>query len=212
MATITIKLDSEQLAREVLEYMGYLPTDDLPDLITIPDEDEDSTPVDVFRAPKTEVEAILERMAPVKEEPKSHLEKMIDRIDEICSPKPTRRMPETPKQNAFCTNEEPSEGVEPVDNEIGAPLEVYSEEAAKEQEELRKYIKEVVKPLPPAPERLAAQLEVIWGEDRLNYLDAMLDHSDPEMRKAAKEVLLRDYAGHTLRMWPSLQKVLDGDS
>lgn len=42
MATITIKLDTEDLARDVLEYLGYLPEDsDLPDLV---DEDEEWVP------------------------------------------------------------------------------------------------------------------------------------------------------------------------
>ena len=37
MATITIKIESEQLAREVLTQLGYLPSDDVPDLVS---EDE----------------------------------------------------------------------------------------------------------------------------------------------------------------------------
>lgn len=45
MATITIKIDSEQLAREVLTQLGYLPedADDVPDLIS--DDDEPEAPV-----------------------------------------------------------------------------------------------------------------------------------------------------------------------
>jgi len=40
MATITIKIESEQLAREVLTQLGYLPSDDVPDLISVVSEDE----------------------------------------------------------------------------------------------------------------------------------------------------------------------------
>jgi hypothetical protein len=118
-------------------------------------------------------------------------------------------MPETPKQNAFCTGEEPKEGVEPVDKEIGAPLDVYSEETKKEQDELRKQAVEVRKSLPNAAQRLTAQIDELMGDDRLAHLDAMCDHSDPEMRKAAKAMVLRDYAGQNLTMWPALQKILD---
>ena len=42
MATITIKIESEQLAREVLTQLGYLPSDDVPDLISVVSEDEQS--------------------------------------------------------------------------------------------------------------------------------------------------------------------------
>ena len=40
MATITIKIESEQLAREVLTQLGYLPSVDVPDLISVVSEDE----------------------------------------------------------------------------------------------------------------------------------------------------------------------------
>ena len=49
MATITIKIESEELAREVLTQLGYLPSDDVPDLISDVSEDE---PEDF--GPKTE--------------------------------------------------------------------------------------------------------------------------------------------------------------
>jgi hypothetical protein len=41
MATITIKIESEELAREVLTQMGYLPCDDIPDLVSVDDEPEE---------------------------------------------------------------------------------------------------------------------------------------------------------------------------
>jgi hypothetical protein len=41
MATITIKIESEELAREVLTQMGYLPCDDIPDLVSVEDEQEE---------------------------------------------------------------------------------------------------------------------------------------------------------------------------
>jgi hypothetical protein len=44
MATITIKIESEQLAREVLTQLGYLPSDDVPDLISVVSEDEPEQP------------------------------------------------------------------------------------------------------------------------------------------------------------------------
>ena len=42
MATITIKIESEELARDVLEHMGYLPEEEVPDLVD--DDDEEWIP------------------------------------------------------------------------------------------------------------------------------------------------------------------------
>ena len=39
MATLTIKIDSEELAREVLTHLNYLPEDPMPDLISVHDEE-----------------------------------------------------------------------------------------------------------------------------------------------------------------------------
>jgi len=44
MATITIKIESEELAREVLTQLGYLPSDDVPDLISDESDDEPEVP------------------------------------------------------------------------------------------------------------------------------------------------------------------------
>jgi hypothetical protein len=188
MATITIKIDSDELAREVLTQLGYLPCDDeVPDLISINDEE----PEEVRPAPKTHVAAIHERMLGVD----LHVA--------------TRKMPETPKQSAFCTTEDPKPDVEPVDNELGAPLDVFSEETAKERDELYKQCMEVRKSTPSAEERLKTQLDELWGCDRLDHLDVMADHNDPTMRKAVEAYVLKEYAGHNLKSWPALQKVLD---
>ena len=62
MATITIKIESEELAREVLTQMGYLPCDDIPDLVSVDIDEEPEEPEEpkasVVReprfAPKTE--------------------------------------------------------------------------------------------------------------------------------------------------------------
>ena len=40
MATITIKIESEELARDVLEHMGYLPEEEVPDLVDDDDDEE----------------------------------------------------------------------------------------------------------------------------------------------------------------------------
>ena len=54
MATITIKIESDELAREVLAHIGYLPSDDLPDLISIKrDEPEEPESTDAFSFVKT---------------------------------------------------------------------------------------------------------------------------------------------------------------
>jgi hypothetical protein len=188
MATITIKIESEQLAREVLIQLGYLPgDDDVPDLISVESEDEEVRP-----APKTHVEAILEHMTG----------------DYL--PKPTRNIP-VPKQSAFCTTEEPKPDVEPVDNELGAPLDVFSEETAKERDELYKQCIEVSKSIPSPEQRLKATADQLVGEELLDYLDAMCDHANKKMREAAKAMVRKEFAGHTIKMWPTLQKVLDGD-
>lgn len=42
MATFTIKIDSNDIAREVLTYMGYIPEDDIPDLVS--DSSEEPQP------------------------------------------------------------------------------------------------------------------------------------------------------------------------
>jgi hypothetical protein len=185
MATITIKIDSDDLAREVLAQLGYLPEDDIPDLVSVEEEEPP-------RAPKTHVEDIHERMK-----------------DLLGFPEATRKMPEEPKQNAFCTTEDPKPDVEPVDNEMGAPLEVYSDEAKKEREDLYKQVIEVRKSLPTSEERLKTQLDELWGCDRLDHLDAMADHNDPTMREAVKAYVLKEYAGHNLKSWPALKKIID---
>lgn len=188
MATITIKIDSEELARDVLAHLGYLPEDDdIPDLVSVEEEEEEAP-----RLPRTEVEAIHERMKPP-----------------LGFPEATRKMPETQKQNAFCTTEDSKEPVEPVDNEMGAPLEVYSDEAKKERDELYQQVMEVRKSLPSAEERLKFQISELWSCDRLDHLDAMADHNDPTMREAVKAYVLKEYTGHDLKSWPALQKILD---
>ena len=182
MATITIKIESEQLAREVLTQLGYLP-DDIPDLISIESEE----PEEVRPAPKTHVEAIHERMAELL-------------------PKGTRKMPDTQKQSAFCTTEYPKEDVEPVENDLGASLDVFSEETKKEREEIYKQCIEVRKSIPSAEERLKATADQLMGEELLDYLDAMCEHNDEKMREAAKAMVRKEFAGHTLKMWPTLNR------
>ncbi len=41
MATLTIKIESEDLAREVLAHLNYLPEDQVPDLISVDESDSD---------------------------------------------------------------------------------------------------------------------------------------------------------------------------
>jgi hypothetical protein len=193
MATITIKIESDELAREVLTQLGYLPSDDdVPDLISV-DGDEEVRPT-----PKTHVEAIHERMACSDE--------LLPKVPFIPSlhTMATRKMPETPKQNTFCTTEDPNPDVEPVDNELGASLDVFSEETVKERDELYKQCLEIRKSTPCAEDRLKATAAQLMG-------DAMCDHNDKKMREAAKSMVRKEFAGHTLEMWPALQKVLDGD-
>jgi hypothetical protein len=50
------------------------------------------------------------------------------------------------------------------------------------------------------------------GGDILDYLATMADHDDPAMRKAVKAYVLEHYTGHNLRLWPALQKILDGNA
>jgi hypothetical protein len=183
MATITIKIESDELAREVLTQLGYLPEDDIPDLISVESDEE------VHPTPKTHVEAMAYS-------------------DELL-PKGTRKMPDVQKQSAFCTTEDPKEDVEPVDNELGAPLDVFSEETVKEREDIYKQCLEVSNSIPSAEERLKATAEQLTGDELLNYLDAMCDHDNKKMREAAKAMVRKEFAGHTLKMWPALQKVLD---
>jgi hypothetical protein len=64
MATITIKIDSEDLARDVLIHLGYLP-DDVPDLVSSEeDEDEDEpeeTPQKWYENEKKELDTYVEK-------------------------------------------------------------------------------------------------------------------------------------------------------
>jgi len=68
MATITIKIESEELAREVLTQMGYLPCDDIPDLVSVEDEPEEPAPPSV-KEPETPKEPVVRepRFAPTTE-------------------------------------------------------------------------------------------------------------------------------------------------
>ena len=52
MATITIKIESEQLAREVLTQLGYLPSDDVPDLISVVSEEPEQPEVPKEKEPR----------------------------------------------------------------------------------------------------------------------------------------------------------------
>jgi hypothetical protein len=198
MATITIKIESEELAREVLTQLGYLPgDDDVPDLISVEGEEEPEPVAEEVRPTgKTHVAAIHERMLGLD----------LYTEDRLCG---ERRGPETPKQNAFCTTEDPKEEVEPVENEIGASLAVFSDETAKERDELYKQCMEVSKSTPSAEERLKATAAQLMGDELLNYLDAMCDHDNKKMREAAKAMVRKEFAGQTLKMLPALQKVLD---
>lgn len=171
MATITIKIESEDLARKVLANLGYLP--EISDLVEV-------TPIEECRAPKTH---------------------------DVSMPKPTRKMPDTPKQNEFCVTEDRKPEVEPVESELGAPLEVYSEESKKEREEIYKQSLEVRKSLPSAEDRLKAQVDELLGADILDHLDALADHPDKEMRESVKAYVLREYTGHNLARWPALHKI-----
>ena len=186
MATITIKIDSEQLAREVLTQLGYLP-DDVPDLVSVESEE------DVLKVVDPELPRSCSTFRP----------KYVETF-----PESTRNIP-VPKQSDFCTTEDPKEDVEPVENELGASLDVFSEETKKEREELYKQCMEVRNSIPSAEERLKATADKLMGDELLDYLDAMCEHSDKKMREAAKAMVRKEFAGHTLKMWPALQKVLD---
>jgi hypothetical protein len=66
MATLTIKIDSEELAREVLAHLGYLPDDDIPELISIgdepePEKKEEETPRGCWPPPKPSRDCIVEK-------------------------------------------------------------------------------------------------------------------------------------------------------
>ena len=190
MATITIKIESEQLAREVLTQLGYLPDeddDDVPDLVSVESEEE------VLKVVDPELPRSGSTFRP----------KYVETF-----PESTRNIP-VPKQSDFCTTEDPKEDVEPVENELGASLDVFSEETKKEREELYKQCMEVRNSIPSAEERFKAQVDELWGCERLDYLDAMADHSDKEMREAVNAYVLREYTGHDLKMWPALQKIID---
>ena len=206
MATITIKIESEQLAREVLTQLGYLPDD----LISVESEEDVLKVIDpelphscsTFRPKYVESE-------PVKPTPKTHVEAIHERMAELL-PRGTRKMPDTEKQSEFCTTEDPKEdGVEPVENDLGASLDVFSEETKKEREEIYKQCIEVRKSIPSAEERLKATADQLMGDELLNYLDAMCEHTDKTMREAAKAMVRKEFAGHTLKMWPALQKIID---
>jgi hypothetical protein len=174
MATITIKIDSDELAREVLAQLGYLPgDDDIPDLISV-ESDEEPEPVteEVRPTGKTHVAAIHERMA----------------FSEDLMPKGTRKMPDVPKQGAFCTTEEPKEAVEPVDNELGASLDVFSEETAKEQDALYQQSLGIHKSL-MAEGRVKKTADQLIGGELMDYLNSMCEHYDEDTRTAAKAYL-----------------------
>lgn len=196
MATLTIKIESKELAREVLAHLGYLPENDseMPDIVTEePEKKEIEKDVQIADAFKTWIGA--KNRVPV--EPK---EEMI--------PQSTRGV--WVPDGKFDTTEEPKEGVQPIDNDMGASLEVLSEETDKEREEIRQQCLEVKKSLPGPKERLAAQLDELWGGDRLDYLDALAEHDDDkEMREAVKAYVIKEYTGHDLHLWPALHEILE---
>jgi hypothetical protein len=107
MATITIKIDSEDLARDVLTHLGYLPEDDpeIPDLVSSEDEDEPEEEPEEEAASQKELDAYVEKRLKEDEE---------DAIITIVSANPS-----------FWKNTEPlNEGVEvePMEKDVGAPI------------------------------------------------------------------------------------------
>lgn len=196
MTTLTIKIDSEVLAREVLTHLGYLPADgDLPDLVSVQPEPES---------------VILDPLKTWIAPPNTVSEDMAERLTKLPFPASGRRETSYKYDGKFCTEkEEPKDGVEPVDNEIGTPVDIYSDEAKKESEELREQLKEVIKTIPTAEERLKAQVDELWSCDRLDHLDVMADHNDKAMREAVKAYVIKEYAGKDLKSWPNLKKILD---
>jgi hypothetical protein len=256
MATLTIKIDSEELAREVLAHLGYLPEDDpeMPDLVTDvdeePKEDEDKTWTQTNEAIKNEMNIIrkeLENITTEKERKEyfdslakhdnlvvreaarlvkidtdlEHKKTVREFLDKVLLPNKIESVKDlTPKSTRgvwglcipdgkFCTTEEPKEGVEPAENEMGASLEVFSDETDKEREEIRQQCLEVKKSLPGAKDRLAAQIDELVGGDRLDYLDTIANSDDKEMREAVKAYVIKEYTGHDLHLWPALHKILE---
>ena len=254
MATLTIKIDSEDLAREVLTHLGYLPEDDVPDLVSVEAEDAEehlkklvsafpnaSERVKFLKSVKTDDDAdedmrqAASKMLGVEEDngtlidalkewskheivagervPKTHMEEIADHMTQFGRPKSSRHEYNYKYEGTFCTTDEPKEGVEPLDKELGTPLSnVFTEEVAKERDELYQQSLEVRKTIPNAAERLATQVDELEGGDRLDHLDALADNDDPAMRKAVKAYILKEYAGHDLKLWPALQKILDGNT
>jgi hypothetical protein len=80
------------------------------------------------------------------------MEVIADHMTQFGRPKSSRHEYNYKYDGAFCTTEEPKEGVEPVENEngmTGASLtEVFTEEAAKERDELYQQSLEVRKTIP----------------------------------------------------------------
>ena len=178
MATLTIKIESEELAREVLAHLGYLPEDDIPELVT---HEEVSDP--------------------------EHIEKENDSpiVDAFKTWSGVKNLP-LPKNST----EEHTEGVQPADNDLGASLEVYSDETDKERDEIFKQCMEVRKTLPSAKDRLATQIDGIMERcERLDYLATMADNDDKEMREAVKAYVIKEYTGKDLKFWPALHKILE---
>lgn len=215
MATLTIKIDSEDLAREVLTHLGYLPEDDVPDLVT--DVEEKPVAEEPEEDNGTLIDALKEwskhEIVDGERVPKTHMEEIAEHMTQFGRPKSSRHEYNYKYEGTFCTTDEPKEGVEPLDKELGTPLSnVFTEEVAKERDELYQQSLEVRKTIPSAAERLATQVDELEGGDRLDHLDALADNDDPAMRKAVKAYVLKEYTGHDLKLWPALQKILDGNA
>lgn len=195
MATLTIKFESEDLAREVLAHLGYLPDASV----------EDESPLPHPRRVK--------ESPPEKRLPGPSTMYCKEDLSQA-----TLKMPEVQKQNEFCTTENPEEGVEPVENEMGASLtHVFTEEMDQERDALGKQAKEIsdyifyqtafdhkdenrrraakklfvyhdITPAEAAEKHLKKLISALSDDsERVNFLTHVkMDHADEDMRAAAK--------------------------
>ena len=195
MATITIKIDSDELAREVLARLGYLPEDD----ISIESDEE------VRPAPKTHVEAIHERMACVNELlPKSTLEAFIpEAVDGGFG---------TPIEQTDVDTEIQIESMymdakrEKTQLDFRATAALMKERLTHLQymqyletcendtnPDIIKITKELIQkekaPVATAEEKLKHIADQLISGELKDYLDAACEDDDEDMRRAAKEYL-----------------------
>lgn len=186
MATITIKIESEELAREVLTQLGYLPSDDVPDLVS---DESDEEP----EAKEPEVEVPKEKEPRLDPKPESSrdafAEQQIKKVlvnQGLLPPVPEEVWCPEPNDDGFGTPiDETMEKFDVVNSESMQMLARMKQADAKRNMEKKENYLNVA----------ATMKERLTHGQYLQFLEAVGDpNADPDIKQVAYQLILHEKA------------------